>query len=108
VGRVFVLGLFLLAACDAASVDSQLAADVDSSGESRGRRPDAESCVSDDASPAPRTWTVKKGESLRRIAQRVYGDENLWKALRDANPGRVGKDGDVRAGVELVVPYDGI
>ena len=71
---------------------------------------DADGCVlvEADAAARPRTWTVREGESLRRIAQRVYGNESLWKAIRDANPDKVA-DGDVIApGTELTIPYDGI
>ena len=54
------------------------------------------------------TWTVRQGDSLRRIARKVYGDENLWKAIRDANPGKIGREGVILPGTELVVPRDGI
>ena len=65
-------------------------------------------CVVDGGAKPVRTWRVREGDSLRRIAKRVYGDEALWKAIRDANPGKVGPDGAVRAGVELSIPFDGI
>jgi nucleoid-associated protein YgaU len=71
---------------------------------------DADGCVAPETRPkrAPRTWLVRDGDSLRRIARKVYGDENLWKAIADANPGKVGRDDSVRAGVVLTIPYDGI
>jgi len=71
---------------------------------------DDDRCVADDAS-APgtqRTWLVRPGDSLRKIARQVYGDETLWKAIRDANAGKVGRDGTIAVGATLVVPFDGI
>lgn len=55
-----------------------------------------------------RVWTVRQGDSLRKIARELYGDERLWKAIRDANPSKVGRDGAIAVGATLVVPYDGI
>ena len=55
-----------------------------------------------------RSWTVRPGDSLRRIARELYGDERLWKAIRDANPAKVGRDGAIVVGATLVVPFDGI
>lgn len=71
---------------------------------------DAESCVVPEAKTkrAPKTWLVREGDSLRRIARKVYGDEKLWKAIADANPGKVGRDDSVQVGVELTIPVDGI
>ena len=71
---------------------------------------DDANCVAD-AQSAPRTtkfWIVRPGDSLRRIARRVYGDENLWKAIRDANPASVGRDGAIVVGATLEIPFDGI
>jgi nucleoid-associated protein YgaU len=67
-------------------------------------------CVVDGpyAPPTQKTWLVRPGDSLRRIARQVYGDENLWKAIRDANAGKVGRDGAIAVGVVLSVPFDGI
>src|SRR5688572_19520758 len=67
-------------------------------------------CVIRDPAEAlqPHTWKVREGDSLRGIARRVYGDESLWKSIRDANAKRVGKDGAVKAGMVLVIPRDGI
>ena len=55
-----------------------------------------------------KTWTVRPGDSLSRIARELYGDERLWKAIRDANPSKVGRDGTIVVGATLVVPFDGI
>ncbi len=71
--------------------------------------PSDESCVAPDAATGRATsWKVREGDSLRRIARRVYGNENLWKAIRDANPDKVGANDSISAGVVLVIPRDGI
>jgi nucleoid-associated protein YgaU len=56
----------------------------------------------------PAIWKVREGDSLRRIARRVYGNESLWKAIRDANPAAVAADGTIRVGAELVIPRSGV
>ncbi len=64
-------------------------------------------CVVETSRPA-KTWTVRSGDSLRKIARQVYGDENLWKAIRDANPEKTAADGKIAVGAVLTIPYDGI
>lgn len=61
------------------------------------------------ASPEPvsastRTYVVQPGDSLFRIAERVYGDPMQWKRVRDANKDRIDPEGRLRAGQVLVVP----
>ena len=49
--------------------------------------------------------TVKTGETLASIARRYYeGDENMWRSIRDANPGKVGANGEINANITLVIP----
>ncbi len=49
-------------------------------------------------------YTVQNNDTLFRIAEAHYGDGHLWRALADANEGRVGANGAVRVGVSLVLP----
>jgi nucleoid-associated protein YgaU len=51
-----------------------------------------------------RFHTVKDGETLFQITKKYYGDGNRWKKLMEANPGRVGKNGEVRPGVRIMLP----
>jgi len=51
-----------------------------------------------------RTYEVKDGDSLSRIADSVYGDPALWPRIRDANRDKV-RDGErVRVGDVLTIP----
>jgi len=47
---------------------------------------------------------VKKNETLYEIAQRYYGNGEYYRSIIEANPGRVQANGNVRAGVRLVIP----
>lgn len=55
----------------------------------------------------PVRHTVTKDESLYKIAARYLGNGNRWREIADANGGKVGSDGSVRAGVTLVIPGAG-
>jgi LysM repeat protein len=48
--------------------------------------------------------TVQAGDSLYRIAERQYGDGNLWREVMKHNSDRVGSEGQVRAGVRIRLP----
>ena len=93
---------FALSACGDDSAGTLVRSDV-APGE-------ADGCVviEPGASSRPRSWTVREGDSLRRIAQRLYGNEALWKAIRDANPGKVAAGDVIAPGTELTIPYEGI
>ena len=47
---------------------------------------------------------VAPGESLSKIARRYYGEDNYWRAIALANPGKVGPEGQVNSGVVLNIP----
>lgn len=54
--------------------------------------------------PAVRTVKVERGDSLRKLAQRVYGDQNRWRDLYEANRNVLRKPDDMRVGQVLIVP----
>ena len=57
------------------------------------------------AQPTTVAHTVASGETLTSIARKHYdGDGNLWRSIRDANPGKVGPNGEVVQGVVLNIP----
>lgn len=57
------------------------------------------------AQPITIEHTVKAGENLTAISRKYYdGDGNLWRSIRDANPGKVGSNGEIVQGVTLTIP----
>jgi len=56
------------------------------------------------AAPKGRTHVVAEGESMYRLAERYLGNGADWKKIADANPGKVGPEGQLVTGVELVIP----
>lgn len=49
-------------------------------------------------------YTVRDGETLYRLAERLLGDPNRWRELRDLNRDTVSAEGSIRAGQRLRVP----
>lgn len=54
--------------------------------------------------PAVRTVKVQQGDTLSKVAARVYGDATRWKDLMEANRPLLKRPEDVRPGQVLVVP----
>ena len=54
------------------------------------------------AEPAQRTYTIRKGDNLWKIAKDVYGDGQRWVDIRDANPGLNPKK--MAIGQEIILP----
>lgn len=51
------------------------------------------------------TYTVQPGDTLALIAQKFYGDGNLWQLIYDANRNTIGADyNQIQAGMVLVIP----
>ncbi len=58
-----------------------------------------------DASPAAAEYTVEAGDTLRSIADKLYGDADLWPSLYEANRDIIGPDPDaLRVGMRLRIP----
>ena len=58
--------------------------------------------AADAGSAAPRTYTIKDGDTLWSIAQRMYGDGQRWVDIVRANPGLEPKK--LRVGQEITLP----
>jgi hypothetical protein len=54
--------------------------------------------------PTVRTVRVEPGDSLIKIAARVYGDPSRWRTILDANRNVLRNKDDVRTGQTLVLP----
>ena len=47
--------------------------------------------------------TVVKGDSLRSLAEKYYGDANKWTVIFEANQDKI-KRGVLKVGIELLIP----
>ncbi|MCP3904031.1 MAG: LysM peptidoglycan-binding domain-containing protein [Planctomycetes bacterium] len=54
--------------------------------------------------PGPKTYTVRDGDSLSRIAGRRLGSMNRWPALYEANRDQLETPDDLRPGMKLKIP----
>lgn len=54
--------------------------------------------------PMVRTVTVQKNDTLRRLADRAYGDQNRWRDIYEANRNLLRMPEDIRVGQVLIVP----
>jgi nucleoid-associated protein YgaU len=70
--------------------------DVQAGGSSTAPRPAAP--------PAPRTYTVSKGDTLSKIAKQFYGDANKWRRIFEANRDVIKNPDLIHPGQVLKVP----
>ena len=53
-----------------------------------------------------RTYTVKSGDSLSKIAQREYGDAAQWPRIFEANRAKISNPDLIHPGQVLTLPSD--
>jgi nucleoid-associated protein YgaU len=53
------------------------------------------------------TYTVKKGDTLSKIAQNFYGSPKKWRRIVEANKDKLGQSQVLKTGMTLVIPKDG-
>ncbi len=56
---------------------------------------------------AQRTYTVKSGDSLSKIAKEVYGEASQWKRIYEANRDRIKNPDLIQPGWTLTIPDQG-
>jgi len=56
------------------------------------------------ASPAPRIYIVKPGDSLSKISREFYGDANKYMKIFEANKDKLTDPNKVNVGTELLIP----
>lgn len=54
--------------------------------------------------PEPRTYRVQRGDTLSKIAQKVYKDSAQWKRIYDANRETMSRSNDLDVGQVLIIP----
>lgn len=57
--------------------------------------------------PASTPYTVRKGDTLEKIAAKVYGDSSQWRRIYKANPEKLKSPNRVYPGQELTIPPAG-
>jgi nucleoid-associated protein YgaU len=57
-------------------------------------------------SPAAKTYTVAKGDSLSRIAKHLYGNANRWRDIFEANRDQLDNPDLIQPGQILKLPAD--
>jgi nucleoid-associated protein YgaU len=68
---------------------------------------DVEGGSSSTAPPPPstdQTYTVVKGDSLSKIAKRVYGDAQQWRKIYEANKDQIKNPDLIHPGQTLRIP----
>lgn len=58
------------------------------------------------APPAAQTYTVAKGDSLSKIAKKLYGNANRWRAIFEANRDQLDNPDLIQPGQILKLPAD--
>ena len=52
----------------------------------------------------PRTYQVRPGDTLSRIAGSVYGDPGKWRKIYEANSDKMKSETDIKVGQTLTIP----
>jgi nucleoid-associated protein YgaU len=54
--------------------------------------------------PTGKTYTVVRGDSLSKIAQREYGDAKKWRKIFEANKDVIENPDLIEVGQDLIIP----
>lgn len=54
--------------------------------------------------PAPRVYTVIRGDNLRKISKKIYNSDNKWRKIFNANRSKLRNPNDIKIGMTLVIP----
>jgi nucleoid-associated protein YgaU len=65
---------------------------------------DVTSGSSSTAQTGGKTYTVKSGDSLSKIAKRMYGDANKWHLIYEANRDKIKNPDLIHPGQEFTIP----
>ncbi len=65
---------------------------------------DVEGGSSSTAPPSEQTYTVVKGDSLSKIAKRMYGDAQQWRKIYEANKDQIKNPDLIQPGQTFRIP----
>jgi nucleoid-associated protein YgaU len=65
---------------------------------------DVSSGSSSTASNGEKTYIVKSGDNLSKIAKQLYGDPAKWKKIHAANSDKIPNPDLIRPGLKLTIP----
>ena len=96
----------VLASPDKVVVGMELKLPTDASASQKIENPESEiqNPSAPPARPAAKTYTVKTGDNLSRIAEVTLGSRDRWKELYEANRDRLDTPDTVKVGQELRIP----
>ncbi len=60
--------------------------------------------IHQDLTPSSKTYTVKSGDTLDKIAAKIYGDANQWRRIFEANKDKLKTPNKIYPGQKLVIP----
>jgi len=67
-------------------------------------QPQAAGAASAGGSGSSRTYTVKAGDTLSKIAKEIYGNANEYNRIFEANQDKLQSPDKIQVGQELVIP----
>ncbi|MDF3130498.1 LysM peptidoglycan-binding domain-containing protein [Kiritimatiellaeota bacterium B1221] len=60
----------------------------------------------EEVTPSERIYTVKRGDTLSRISQKMYGEASQWRKIYEANRAKIPNQNALKLGTELVIPHE--
>jgi phage tail protein X len=87
-----------------APVTKSLPSQTAKPGPSVSSRPSQQPAAPSAAHGTPRKHTIQRGDTLSSLAQKYYGNRARWHDIYNANRKVMKNEGDLRAGMELVIP----
>jgi LysM repeat protein len=66
--------------------------------------PNAAPATQQQGASAGKTYTVKSGDTLSKIAREVYGDANAYMTIFNANRDKLSDPDKIQVGQQLVIP----